>query len=72
MIKVKKFIYKCKLIEDYLKENKLNKKQFCERCNICLLTLNRFYQYKRVSIFILVKVVDILRIRVNEFLVAII
>lgn len=72
MTNVKKYIYNYDMIDDYLKENELNKKQFCERCNICLSTLNRFYQYKRVSIFVLVKVDDILKIRLNDFLVAII
>ena len=72
MIKVKKFIYKCKLIDDYLKENDVNKKKFCERCKICRSTLKRFYQGKMVSVLALLKVVEVLNVGADEFLINII
>ena len=32
------------LIYNHMKENNLTKKQFCERCGICMRTLNKFLE----------------------------
>ena len=69
MKKIIKLIYRYDLIDEFLLKNKITKKQFCEICKLSLKTLYKFYHGKLVHTENLLKIVDILNVRVSQFLV---
>ena len=62
-------IYRYDLIDKYLKENKISKKQICERCNFSIKTLYKFYQGRCVYVNTLVKLCNLLDIKICEFVI---
>ena len=69
MKKINKLIYRYELIDEFLLKNKLTKKQFCEMSKLSLKTLYKFYHGKVVLTENLLKIVDILNVKVSQFLV---
>jgi len=55
-------------IDNYLKENRISKKEFCRRCGISYYILKRIYAQKNMSIIAPLKVVDFLNISMDKFL----
>ncbi len=54
---------KIKLIENYIKENRLSKNKFCKICKISLSTLNKILanknNFKLIALFRIAKVIKI-------------
>ena len=58
------------VFEKYMKENNLNKTQFCKFCNINLSTLNKLLnnKYHHLSMLVLCKIHTATKISVNKML----
>lgn len=56
-----------KLIDDYIKNNNLTKKAFCEKCGISLYTLNNLYKNKSTRVSKIIKVIIVLGCSAKDF-----
>jgi len=62
-MKIKRKYFRTDLIDNYLLDNNLTKKQFCEKCKISYATLHKMYnQDASVSIISSFKVLRVMRI----------
>lgn len=52
--------YNTKLIDRYLEENHLTKKEFCKKCGISLYTLDSFYKSRDIDIIQFFRVFKVL------------
>lgn len=59
-----------KVFENYMKENNLNKTQFCKLCGIGLSTFNKLItnNYKHLSTMVLCKIANATNITPNQML----
>ncbi len=61
--------YNIKLLEAYLKKNKLTKTAFCKKCRISMGTLCRFYkQSGKIRLSTLFKVIWTMKVSAKDFL----
>ena len=67
MKKITKLIFRYDLINNYLYKNKITKKQLCEKCKFSLSTLYKFYHGKSVFVESMLKLVNVLGVKVYEF-----
>ncbi|MBQ8792286.1 MAG: hypothetical protein IJZ62_01560 [Clostridia bacterium] len=59
--------FNIKLIEDYIKEHKLNKVDFCRACQISVYSLGKIYKGNTKSTT-LIKIVQYMHIRLKDFI----
>lgn len=64
----KKLIMNTQYIDYHLQENNLTKKEFAKKCGISLHNLNDIYEQNYVDIFVVLKVVQTLKIKSDTFL----
>lgn len=63
-------VYRVALIDEYIEREKIDKKEFCNRCNITKLTLERVYQQTmKITLTKILRIVRVLKIRLDDFLV---
>lgn len=55
-------------IDFYLQKNKITKVEFAKRCDISNKDLDDVYKQKNIDIFLMVKIVEVLKISCNTFL----
>lgn len=69
MKKIIKFNYRYDLIDEYIIKNNITKIKLCEKCEFSLKTLYRFYHGKCVFVQNLIKLVDVLNVKIYEFFI---
>lgn len=55
-------------IDFYLQKYEISKEEFAKQCDITMKELNDVYNQKNIDIFLIVKIVDTLKITCNTFL----
>lgn len=63
-----KEVYKTELIEQYIKENKISKTEFCKRAKITPYILKKIYNHKtNIGIRFIAKIAWTLNVSFSEF-----
>ena len=60
--------YNLDLIENFLKENNLSKKEFAKMCGLSVKTVDRIYAGKNIKMATLIKIAKVLHCKYSEFL----
>ncbi len=67
-LKTMNAIINTKKIDEYCKQNELNKGAFCKKCGISREVLNRVYDKENVSLKTMYRIADTLGIHILELL----
>ena len=55
-------------IDFYLQKNEISKEEFAKRCDITIQELNDVYSQKNIDMFLMIKIVELLKITTDTFL----
>lgn len=59
-------VYNVEMVENYIKENKLTKKAFCEKCNISVTTLYKVLNNKNVYLGTIYRIAKVIHIELKN------